>query len=136
MSSSNDKKEGQPKISYDEDDREMVTLSGNRTIYGICFRDNQDGTTTYYPETTVSFFGSNDYKMLQQEIPSEELALLQKMLSKASPTTSSASATKTQRQLTQSGRKHATSSIPSRRPQTRNTCWSLSDNLRNPKALG
>lgn len=74
--SSNDKHSKQP----DDDDCEKVTLSGDTWIGGVGYVENPDGTKTYYPKTTVQFFTPHDYKALQENLPADELALLEKNL--------------------------------------------------------
>lgn len=47
-------KQGNPfETSDNYDDREKVTLPGNRTIRDVDFEVNADGTRTYFPKTTV-----------------------------------------------------------------------------------
>jgi len=64
------------KKQEEEGDREAITLPGDKIVNGIGCRENEDGTKTWYPKTTVAFFSPHDYKTIKEHVSVEEVKLL------------------------------------------------------------
>jgi len=66
----------------EKEERDAVTVSGYKTYCGVPFRQNVDGTKTWYPKTKVTFFTPNDYKILKQHLTADEMNLIERNLVK------------------------------------------------------